>query len=520
MHMKKIALLLSLWGVACGGAFAQGPKNIGAQPNQAQPSTLKEVKDNLPDLDGAAQASLVTEIVEPVVNFVADFDPWFTLDRVNPLPPLPGDTIDFSCPSELNVVSPLGLSDAVDLALCNKASIRMAFADIKLQAAGLGQATGAFFPTLSVSMANVNSRSAPALDGLPATSVKRSSVNAAFNWRIFDFGARFAQYSSSNNLLLAAMYAQNAEVQRVISEVIQSYFGAIAARSSWDAKKSARKIADNTVLVTKHRAEKGAVASNSDVLQAAAAASKAVLEEVRALGAYQKSVAVLVQSMGVPSSSTIVLPEKMGDGGAQDVAELERLMKEVSATHPSILAAKAKVIAARDKASSTGAGSLPTVDFNVNMYKNGRIGQAVSLDDSTEVTTGLTLTIPLFEGLSSIYKMREALADVDRKKAELHDMEQNVLVELVKTHADAQSALNNLEASKSLIDVSNSALASVMRRYEKGAADIIEMLNAQRSSADAEQERVTSISEWWSARLRLLASVGKIGRSSISALKP
>ena len=84
-------------------------------------------------------------------------------------------------------------------------------------------------------------------------------------------------------------------------------------------------------------------------------------------------------------------------------------------------------------------------------------------------------------------------------------------MEVVKAHADAGSSFRNLQASKRLLDIAAEALAGSQRRYGKGAADILELLNTQAALADARQERIRSLAEWNSARLRLLACVGVLG---------
>lgn len=503
MKLKKIVYLMGVCVGLNSVAFysTAADLDVSGRPREIAPAT-----------------SFVTNTIEPATNFMTGFDPFGTVDMTSDVPLLPGDDSVAFCPDAVIVPKPLALSDAVDLALCNKPSIRMAAADIRTQAAGLGQATGAFFPTVNLSLAHQHSRTLSSFTKTSSTTIA-NTVNASMSWKIFDFGGRLAQYSASHNLLLAAFASQNAEAQRIISDVVQSYFSTVAARATWESKKVVRQVADNTLTVTKRKSLSGAAASNSDVLQAAAAVSRAVLEEVRALGAYQKSLAVLAQAMGltVPSSS-LVLPEKINEGGRQEIVDLNNLVKEVSLTHPTIVAAKAKYLSARDKVVATAASGLPSIDVNANMYRNGRLGQTLSLDNSKEVTTNVVLTIPLFEGLSGLYRAREARADAERKQSELREAEQNVVTELIKTHTDAESALNNLGASKALIDASNDALLSVSRRYDKGATDIIEMLNAQRSFADAQQERVNSLAEWWAARLRLLASMGRINRSTFSGL--
>ena len=86
---------------------------------------------------------------------------------------------------------------------------------------------------------------------------------------------------------------------------------------------------------------------------------------------------------------------------------------------------------------------------------------------------------------------------------------------LVKAHADAESSLLNLHASDNLLNAARESLNSSKRKYEKGAADILEMLNTQAALSDAQQERICCLAERHSARLRLLANTGLMGRNAI-----
>jgi len=86
------------------------------------------------------------------------------------------------------------------------------------------------------------------------------------------------------------------------------------------------------------------------------------------------------------------------------------------------------------------------------------------------------------------------------------------LSEIAKAHADAVAALRNLDNVQKLIEAAQDALETVRRKYDRGIADILDMLNVQLALADAQQERIRSLSEWRSARLQLLANTGVIGR--------
>jgi outer membrane protein len=72
-----------------------------------------------------------------------------------------------------------------------------------------------------------------------------------------------------------------------------------------------------------------------------------------------------------------------------------------------------------------------------------------------------------------------------------------------------------LDVSAHLVQAAQEALTVSRRRYERGAADITEMLDTQSALTLARRERIRCLAEWHSARLRLLASAGRLGRSAV-----
>jgi len=122
------------------------------------------------------------------------------------------------------------------------------------------------------------------------------------------------------------------------------------------------------------------------------------------------------------------------------------------------------------------------------------------------------LNVPLFEGFARIYKVRGAQAQSEQSEAQLQDIKSQILMEVVKAHADAQSSFENLQASHQLLSATEAVVQSSQKRYDKGAADILELLSAQNALVDAQQERVRCLSDWRSARLRLMSSAGVLGR--------
>ena len=62
----------------------------------------------------------------------------------------PGGTEPIPCPSQVDLTRVLALGDAVDVALCNNAQLKEAWAEIKIQSGALGETWATFSPTLLI----------------------------------------------------------------------------------------------------------------------------------------------------------------------------------------------------------------------------------------------------------------------------------------------------------------------------------------------------------------------------------
>lgn len=459
---------------------------------------------------------------------------------------LPGDSVPIPCPVPVrqdvakDFATPrmlglaLGLNEAVDLALCNNPQIKQAWAGIKVQAGAVGEARAAYLPTLSATTSRLRTRTSYPYSNTPTTTEYGNTLHGTLGWRLFDFGGRDANREAANRLLTAAIAHHDAALQKTLSSVIQSYFDAQTAKATLQAKEQNETIAQSTFDSAQRREARGAVA-RSDTLQATTALAKAALEKNRAQGAYQKALAVLVYALGVPPQTRIVLADEVWDkennqeskqeknkeskaeiqASSETTKGLEDWLELAQKTHPAIVAARAEWEASQQKITATRSEGLPTIDFSTNYYKNGFPNQGLSATESRQTTVGISLSIPIFDGFSRSYKIKGAQAQTEQRQAQLQDTEQNVLMEVVKAHAEAVAALSNLQASEKLLTAAQKSLHTSQRKYDKGAADILEMLNTQAALSNAQEERIRCLAEWRSARLRLLANTGGMNRGVV-----
>ena len=424
---------------------------------------------------------------------------------------LPGDAAPVACTMRKDFTMPLSLGEAVDLALCNNPQIKYAWAAIKIQAGVLGEARAAYLPVLTGAINRTNDRIRYSDSRFPSSDKNSNTAQASVTWRIFDFGGRSANQQAAKNLLESALANRNATLQRVLAGVIQVYFDAMTANESLKAKTENEELAGNLLNTAKAREKKGVI-SQTDTLRAKTALARASLEKNRAYGDYEKALAVLGQTLGLPGGTKISMPPELHPYRGEEREELGRWLADVQKNHPAIVAARKELEAAREKVVVARAAGLPTLNLSGNYYKNTRPGEAVTSADQEETTLGVTLSIPLFNGFSDKYRIQGAQAAVEQREAAVTNMVHQVALEVIRAYADATSALRNLEASAALFDAAHSALVVSRRKYDKGAADITEILGTQADLSEARLERVRCLYEWHSARLRLLASAGRMGR--------
>jgi outer membrane protein len=430
---------------------------------------------------------------------------------------LPGDSTPIPRVVQKDFTQPLTLNEAVDLALSNNQQVKSAWADIKVQAGTLGEAYATYLPVVRGSanwtMDNIHYSGS----SYPSTDTQSYTGQASASWRLFDFGGRAANRHYAENLLVAALSSYDATLQDALTKVIQSYFDAMTANASLTAKTKDEEIAQSTLRSAQEREAKGVV-SQSDTLRAKTALARASLDKNRARGDYQKALAVLGHYLGLPSKIQLVLPSELHEqqSGVVEKKELSRWLEEAQKTHPAIVSARKQLEAVKDQVTVAKSAGLPTIDLSGNYYQNTRPGEAIT-KDARETTLIVGISIPLFEGFSTTYKIRGAQAKVEKQAASLADIEQQVAMYVIKAYADTASALQNLGASATLLESAQNALTVSQRKYDKGAADITEVLSTQSALADALNERVRCLAEWHSSRLQLLASAGKMGRSAIAA---
>lgn len=427
----------------------------------------------------------------------------------------------------------VGLIEVVERALCHNPRTRYAWANAKVQAAVLGVRESAYLPTVSAGLAYGKQRNKTEyadVGGYPFSSLDSDSSpvvrsgSLKMSWVLSDFGLRGSRVDEARAMLEAANATHDATIQAAFVEAAQSYFDTLTALASLDAKLEAEKAARESYLATEAKYKAG-VGGLSDKLQASTAYSQAKLERVVAEGALKNAKGGLAVAMGLAVTTTFDLVRP--DDDLPDTAfikPVEALVDEARRFHPALTAALAEVKAAEATVKATRAEGRPNITLASELSRGDQLGQPPGVGypatdiTQTSASIGIQLNIPLFEGFGRTYRVRTAQSQVEVKQADYARVEQEVLLDVWRNYQVFSAETEGIKTADVLVRDARESFNIARGRYKSGVGNIVELLNVQSALAKAEEQRIKTVSNWHSARLKVAASVGRIGMWAIAGL--
>jgi outer membrane protein len=405
----------------------------------------------------------------------------------------------------------LALGKAVELALCRNPATRAAWAAAREQAAALGIAEAAWLPNLSAT-GSENWIAGPRLvtepGGAELVRASQRTADAALNvsYTLFDFGARRARVSSARHLLDAAAATASSASQQVVLSAVEAFYGVVAADAALGAAKSTEAAADHSLEVARGRREAG-VATRADVLQAETAFDQAVLSRVQAAGALKGARGTLAVTLGAPADRAF---ELNADPVPAEVpalsARIADLMDEAARQRPDLAAAEAVRESAEADVRAARAAGRPSI--SVGAARN--FVQSPGLPNQNYDTLALSVTVPLFTGFETTYRVRSAQAALAARTATAEQVRLQVSLDVWNAYAALDSAGQQLKATSALLASAAENQEVALGRYQAGVGTIVDVLTAQSAEAGARQQRIGAEQSWQVARAQLALSIGRL----------
>ncbi|NJD30707.1 MAG: TolC family protein [Gammaproteobacteria bacterium] len=446
-------------------------------------------------------------------------DPWGTAREVAANPsryaqPSPGTACDTRATS-----GPLDLVSAVTLALCNNPQTRVAWANALAQAAQVGTARAPYLPTVTADGSYDRSRTTGNRAQTSASGgdwVNSGDVSANVSYLLYDFGARAANLRSAQELLNAANAIQDSTVQSVISSTVQAYYQVQGALASVAAARTSEQTSLESLQAAQTRRQVG-VATPAEVLLAQTAYSQSTLVRVRAEGLSSQARGNLAAVLGLDANAPLELLPMSEEPPRADVDQrVGELISAARLRRPDLAAAEAQYRAAQADVELARASGRPSLSAGVTTNHLMPEG----FPSSTASTLGVTLSVPVFTGFSTTYRVANARALAEAKAAQRDQVNLQVAYDVWSSYQSLVTASQALRSTSDLLASATQSQEVAMGRYKAGAGSLLDLLTAQSSLAVARQARVQSLYDWSTSRVALALAMGALDAATVRDLAP
>lgn len=407
--------------------------------------------------------------------------------------------------------APLTLTEVIDQALCNNPQTRLAWANARAQAALVGVAESAYLPTLSATAG----RSRNTIDSGSSITYDQTTMALSASYLLYDFGGRAATLDNARQLMAALAATQDATLQSVFFDVVQAYFQRFAAEAAVGAARESEHASRESLKAAEARYRIG-TGTPADRLQAQTAASQTTLTRIQAEGNARTALGILANAMGLDAQDA---PALAPPADAVPDPAFERNLGELIAAakraRPDLIAAEAQVKAAQAGIDAARATGMPSISLSAgNSYNDSDL----NLAGTTRGTSiGIALSIPLFSGFNTTYRVRSAEAQLEARTAQREQLAKQVSLDVWRSYHALTTSIESVRASADLVASAQASEKVATGRYKAGVGGILELLNAQSALAGARQQRIQALYNWRIAKAALAQSMGQIGFDQIES---
>lgn len=412
-----------------------------------------------------------------------------------------------------------------ELALQNDATWRAAEHARDASVEAKPQARALLLPQIGASASKGRSLSEVENDppNLPTTTSKSDddpwSYSLSLSQPVFDWGA-IQQLRQSDDVVALAETNYRAVGQDLLLRVAQAYFNVLAATDTLSSAQDENKAVARQLELAQARFEVGL---------------SAITEVQEAQARFDLTNATVIQSQQVLNTAYSALAEITGrlyEPQARLVdelplapplpADIEAWVKNAREGNLDVLAARLSADIADTGISIARAGHYPTVDLNGSHAVSGSSinadGGGTADRETTSDRLTLQLTLPIFSGLATQSRVREATSTREQRRAQYEGAQRFAERQTRDAYFGVLSGSARVTALKQAVVSSVTALDAARSGQEVGTRTFIDVLNAQQQLSAAQRDYYRSRYDYLLAGLLLRQAAGNLGSADLEAV--
>ena len=400
----------------------------------------------------------------------------------------------------------LNISSAVLIAMGNNKELQAITTDKDAASGRLMEAYSGLLPKLDArgSYTRVDAVSAPG--GVAVGALNNYQAELVLTQPIFHGGAIWAGIRGAKVFSYLTDQKVATTVQEVVNQVRRGYYDVLLGQelvsvSQGDADVAKAHLSD----VEKKKA--AGVSSQYDMLRARVDVSNVEAQLIERQSAVHVAMTTLLKTLGVSQESLVELTDRLE---YQKVTpDIEEAVKTAYRERPEILQAELIIRLDREALKEAWAGFLPRLDASYARTLAKPDPHDATRDEwGRSWNAGLTLDWPVFDGLATMGRVRQAKAGLQKAVIELAGAEEQVLLEVKQAMFDLEDADKLVASQADNLERAREALRLVKAGYDAGVNTELEMLDARQALSQSQALYYQAVYKYEVAKLGLQRAQG------------
>ncbi len=402
----------------------------------------------------------------------------------------------------------VGLSELIEIGLCNNPALNRGYMEVKAGEASLGKAKSEYLPDITASASITDSFNKHQMNGTSKSDPYNGNI--ALSWLLYDFGGRSARIEREKNYLDRTQFTYNAMLHDTILAIHTAYLNLLSSEEVLKSAKTSEASYKKSFEESSRRYELGLV-SLSDKLQAKTSYEQSRLEVVTAQNTVKQNQGDLAVLLNLSPDTPFDLKRPPKDGNAAKLAggnqSVQKLMEIAIDLRPEIKSAESAMKAAKENIKAAKSENLPTISASgrfayeddwkyENPYQYGS-------------SAGINVSMPLFTGFANSYNISAAKYQYQQTKYSAIETRESVKNEVWSAYQSYQTSVTGYDISQRVLESAEEAERVAFAMYQVGKGDILTLLTASANLATARKEVIVAFYSVLRNKSNLYRAIGR-----------
>ncbi len=393
----------------------------------------------------------------------------------------------------------LSVDEAVQIALSENPTIKIAELEVVRYDYVRKTTFGSLLPQISLSGDFTRTlKNQSMAEGFTLGSEQYNTFSASANATLALY-APAVYRTIKMNTIEAEAAVESARASRIdmVAAVKQSFYNILLAQKSLSVMESSFDTAKQTVDETQIKFDNG-VASEYELLTAQVQLSNIEPTIIQLKSSIEIAKDLLKMYLSIPDDITIEVTGELETMKGEAIDSFTTISTDISENSTlKTLDLQTEILAQSKKVYN--ASRLPTLGaWGTYTYTGNNMGSFDLTGDSSSSTTsnsyfwqgpayvGLSLSVPIFSGLSNTYRAKQVTNQIEQLKLQRTYTEESVKLSVRTAISDLITAREQMLAQQVVMEQATKAYAISDVRYKSGAGTILELNSASLSQTQAE----------------------------------